>query len=193
MGKPVEKEEHYSFEAYLALEQSEGIRFEYHQGQVFAMAGGSDVHNELTGNLRGLIKEGIKGRPCKVYAENVKLELLEATHYVYPDIMLTCDPSDHQDRFIKRHPILLAEVLSVSTAAEDGFGKKFQAYMKLPSLQYYLLVTQEHICIECYSREENRSGWHYECYEATDDVIPLPKLNMPLTVAEVYEKVGGMN
>lgn len=153
------------------------------------MAGGADIHNELVNNMLVALRRGNKP-PCKVYTENVKLELIKDDYYVYPDLMLTCDQADAQERYFKRSPSLLVEVLSSSTLSYDKGGKKFHHYLKIPSLKYYLLVSQEEIRVECFSKELSKEGWHYQVYEQMEDVIPLEQLASQLAVSDIYDNIG---
>jgi Uma2 family endonuclease len=178
----------YTFAEYLELERVEEQRFEYYRGKVFGMAGGTDIHNEIVGNLRYSLRKNLVNPHCKVYAENVKLELEKDRYFVYPDILLTCSETDFQDRYIKREPVLLAEVLSRSTAIFDRVGKKFTSYLKIPSLEYYLIVSQRTHYVGCYSRLEE--GWLYKEYEGLDAVIPLPKLKQELALSDIFDGIS---
>lgn len=85
------------------------------------------------------LRQHLRGSPCRVYPSNVKLRVEAADCYFYPDVMVTCSAGDLRDRLIKREPVLVVEVLSPSTAADDR-GNKFASCRQLPSLQEYLLV-----------------------------------------------------
>lgn len=177
----------YTLPEYFELERVEEQRFEYYRGRVYGMAGGTDIHNELVGNLRQSLRSALADSACKVYAENVKLELETENYFVYPDILLTCSPKDAADRYIKREPRLLAEVLSPSTAVFDRVGKKFTSYLKIPSLAYYLIVSLRTHYVGCYSRMED--GWFYKEYEGLAQIVPLPELGISLSLQEIYEHI----
>lgn len=85
-------------------------------------------------------------------------------------------------------PVLLVEVLSPSTANYD-WGRKFNSYKRLPSLQHYLLVSQTSWLVEWYRREPN-DVWSYTAlFEATDALV-ISELSINLAVAEIYEDTG---
>ena len=99
----------------------------------------------------------------------------------YPDVLVTCDESD-DDTYVKRKPRLILEVLSDSTEAIDR-GEKLRNYLKLTSLQGYVLVSQNEPRLEMFRREEN--GWRYEVKEA-GEALTLPCLGLTLNVDELY-------
>ena len=124
---------------FLAWDESQFIKHEFVQGEVFAMAGGEDRNFSVALNLAIALRLHLRGSPCRVYGSDVKLRVDAADCYFYPDLMVTCSALDAADRLIKREPVLVVEVLSPSTAAYDR-GAKFAAYRQLPSLAEYLLV-----------------------------------------------------
>ncbi len=140
---------------YLAGEQDSDIRHEYLAGQVFAMAGAGEKHNRIAGNVFFHLRAAARGKPCGVFISDMKVRVEQNDAYYYPDVMATCDPADSESLY-KRSPCLIVEVLSPSTEAIDR-REKLIAYRSLPSLRYYLLVSQEKRQVECYVRDtDNR-------------------------------------
>ncbi|NJO01372.1 MAG: Uma2 family endonuclease [Bacteroidia bacterium] len=129
MGQAAENQKYYSFEEYLELEAQTNTRYQLYDGEVFAMAGTSDTHNEIVQNLSFALRESARQGGCKVYAENVKLEVVKNQYYTYPDVFICCDARDRQERMIKRYPVLIGEVLSASTEKADR-GFKWLHYKK---------------------------------------------------------------
>jgi Uma2 family endonuclease len=126
-------------EEYLRWESRQPEKHEYVAGDVFAMGGASRRHVTLTGNLFAGLDEALTGTPCRVYMADMKVEVATKTSFFYPDVFVTCHSDDHRAELAMHHPILIAEVLSPSTAAYDR-GGKFIAYRSLPSLKEYLLI-----------------------------------------------------
>jgi Uma2 family endonuclease len=178
----------YTVEEYLTIEDTAEERSEFYYGELFAMAGGTLNHNLIVQNIAGLIRNKIrlKGKSCKTFTENVKLELIRNQYYVYPDMMLTCQPLDLQSKQIIRTPMLVAEVLSESTKGYDESTKK-DYYLQLSTLNYYLLIEQDTPHIKLYSRSQ--SGWLYQSFESLSDTIQLPDLDISFQVEEVYLEV----
>ena len=177
---------HYSFEEYLALEQQDNMRYEYYQGEVFAMAGGTKRHNQIAGNFY-IYFSGVLPDYCRVYSGDVKVEIFQENYYVYPDVVVTCNPQDLEDdqQAFVQHPSLIIEVLS--TQNYDVEHKK-DAYMRLPSLEYYVLVSKEQCLVKLYERRQN--FWAYTFYDDTDQSIAFPKLNLTLKVSDIYKRVN---
>ena len=145
----------FTYDDYLEWEQRQPERHEYVRGEVFAMAGTTDRHNEVSGNFYTLLRQHLRGTPCRVYIAEVKVRVEAADCGFYPDVQVTCAESDRADRLVKRSPVLVVEVLSDSTATFD-VGDKFAAYQQLDSLQEYVLVDQERIRVQIYRRREGR-------------------------------------
>jgi Uma2 family endonuclease len=139
-----------SHQEYQEGEQLSDIRHEYLAGQVFAMAGAGEKHNRIAGNLFFHLRAAARGKPCGVFISDMKLRVEQNDAYYYPDVMVTCDPED-SELLHKRLPCLIVEVLSPATEAIDR-REKLIAYRSLPSLRYYLLVSQEKRQVECYAR-----------------------------------------
>ena len=145
----------FTYNDYLEWEERQPERHEYVRGEVFAMAGTSDRHNEISMNLTALLRQHLRGTPCRVFMADVKVRVDAADCGFYPDIQVTCAESDRADRLVKRSPVLVVEVLSDSTAAYD-LGDKFAAYQQLDSLREYVLVDQERIRVQIYRRRDGQ-------------------------------------
>ncbi|MBK7676330.1 MAG: Uma2 family endonuclease [Candidatus Accumulibacter sp.] len=170
--------------AYLAWEEMQEERHEYIAGEVFAMVGVRQSHNLATGNLYSSLRQLLKGSPCRVFVEAVKTRIEAADCFFYPDVVVTCDPRDRLTPDYVSHPLLVAEVLSESTAAFDR-GRKFAAYRKLESLQDYVLVDLAAQRIEVFRRDvENR--WVLYDY-GPEDQVELASLGLHLSVEALLE------
>ena len=185
MGQALEVRTRFSLADYLDHEERSQFRSDFYQGELFAMAGTSDVHNEITGNLYSLLRTRKKSASCRAYMENVKLELLPGQFYVYPDVMLTCDPRDEQDRYLKRFPRILAEVLSPGTEAYDR-NKKLPYYLQIPTLEALLFLSQSEQKIELFLRKGQE--WIFSVHTRPDETLHIGDL--VLSVAELYEGVN---
>lgn len=179
----------YTFDEYVALEQTEGIRYEYWDGGVVAMAGATKRHNRIVQSLSRLLYPYAQKKGCQVFAENVRQKLKTGERYVYPDIIYTCDSADlENDMGIwVDSPSLLIEVVSDSTHSKD-FHDKRPHYTKIPSLLYYLLVSQTDQRVEVFER--NVDFWKYQIIEGQDAIVALPLLDMTLSLAAIYEGIA---
>jgi Uma2 family endonuclease len=169
------------FNEYLALETSAEIRHELVDGEMRAMVGGTDRHNEIVFGLRSALRARCNP-DCRVYSESVKLKLNDCNSR-YPDVILTCSEADHEQPLYKTEPRLLAEVLSDSSWQTDRVTK-LNEYQQLASVEIYLILSQESPTIECYSAP----NWKCRIF-GLDDQIPLPMLSSDLPVREIYQDV----
>lgn len=179
-----------TFEEWLAGERAslEG-RSEYIGGEVFAMTGASVEHNTIVVNIARELSIQMKGRPCQVYANDLKVRVRPANAGKYPDLIALCGEHQFQDqrRDVLLNPSLIIEVLSDSTEAYDR-GEKFAVYRQLPSLREYLLISQHQVRVELFSRGED-GRWTLTDFAALTDVVDLPSVGCTLSLAEVYDKV----
>jgi len=177
-------EKRFDAAAYLAWEEVQETRHEYLAGEVFAMVGVRQSHNLATLNLYSNLRQALKGSPCRIFVEAVKARIEAADCFFYPDVVVTCDARDRQTPDYVSHPLLVAEILSESTAAFDR-GAKFAAYRKLESLQEYVLVDLEAQRIEVFRRD---AANHWVLYDyGPGDSVELASLALHLAVDELLE------
>ena len=174
-----------SADDYLAGEIHSPIRHEYVAGEVFAMADATEEHATIAGNLFALLRNQVRGGPCRVYIADMKLRVEAADAFFYPDVFVTCDPRDASEPLAKRHPALICEVLSESTEAYDR-GGKFAAYRTLESLNEYLLIDSRRRAVEVFRRQPG--GWLLAPV-APDGALELSCLDFRCAVDALYEDV----
>lgn len=172
-------------EEYLVFEEKSEVRHEFQNGKLTAMPGTTDYHNIITGLVWMYFFNAFRRKNWKVYHENVKVRY-EAMKFTYPDVFITGDPRDHENRHIKSHPILIAEVASDGTREHDR-TEKWEKYQQIESLQYYLLVEAGECLVEVFSRDEN-GGWSSAIFTDPTAVVDLPILEISMPLAEIYEE-----
>jgi len=173
-------------EEYLQWEPQQNLRYEYVNGEVFAMGGGTIPHNDIALNLYTALRPLMRSRGCRVNVSDVKLQVSPRSAFYYPDVIVSCHPQDLQSRKLIEHPTLIAEILSPSTSAKDR-GEKFNYYLKIPTLQEYILIDSETISVERYSRGEGRM-WLYYPY-STEDIVTLSSVELVFPIELLYEGV----
>ncbi|GAB3638471.1 Uma2 family endonuclease [Hymenobacter arcticus] len=175
----------YTPEEYFALEETSEKRYEYVAGELFAITGTSKSHNLIKSNLVAALRPGARQRGGRVFDASVRLVVQEKAIYVYPDVMLTCDPADRRETYQVRNPVLIAEILSPSTAEYDR-TEKFANYQKINSLRHYLLVSQTAWVVEWFRRDE-AGQWIYTLLSTPERVLEIPDLGLALPLRELYE------
>jgi Uma2 family endonuclease len=179
-----------SFDDWLEGERASlESRSEYVAGEVFAMTGASAEHNAIVMNIGSELRAQMKGRPCQVYANDMKVLIQSADASKYPDLVAFCGAPEFHDgrRDVLLNPALIVEVFSDSTEAYDR-GDKFFLYRQIPSLREYLLISQHRVLVELFTRgEDNR--WTLTEFNSLEDQVPLTSVECDLVVSEVYDKV----
>ncbi|MEC4804148.1 MAG: Uma2 family endonuclease [Jaaginema sp. PMC 1079.18] len=174
-------------EQYLQLEASSDIKHEYRDGEIYAMAGTTDSHNVITGNLYTLMRNRLRNSDCRVYFADVQARLEACNCFYYPDLMVTCDARDRETSTYKRYPKLIVEVLSDSTEAFDR-GDKFIDYQTLDSLEEYVLISCKLQRVDCYRRTE-KGLWVFQFYTPRQERFRLLSIGLEATFRELYEDV----
>lgn len=163
MATPQQPSRHrYTYAEYLAYEGDSGMKHEYEDGEISAMAGGSRRHNALALRL-GAALDAVRKAGCIAFQSDQKIRVLATGKATYPDVTLVCgslegDPADPTGATIT-NPTVLVEVLSRSTEEEDR-GSKWSHYQLLPSLHEYILVSQSSPRIEIF-RRASEEVWEY--------------------------------
>jgi Uma2 family endonuclease len=173
-------------EDYLQFEENSDIKHEYRQGNVYAMAGASNVHVLIAVNLGSLLRNHLRGSGCLPYLSDTKVRIESINTYYYPDIAVTCDRRDREFKNFLRHPCLIVEVLSDTTEAFDR-GDKFADYRNLESLQEYVLISQNRIQVDCF-RRNNLGQWVLYPYRE-NDTIHLASVDFSFAITSLYEDV----
>lgn len=168
-----------SVEAYLEGERDAPVRHEYVHGEVFALAGASDVHNTVAGNIHTSLNLAARRTGCRAYMADMKVRVGAATFY-YPDVMFVCE--DGPDPYYKDKPCVLVEVMSPSTLRTDTNEKRY-TYLQLPSLQLYLLVDSRRQYVMGYYRR--KAGWEARTF-AEGERVPVPCAETELSFGDIY-------
>lgn len=181
-----------SKEEYLEMEVRPDARHEFVEGEIFAMAGGSPNHGTICFNLIRRIGEALDDTDCRGFEGGMKLEIVSAEAFFYPDIMVVCGAIDSVEnrRDAIANPVLIVEVLSPGTESFDR-GRKFKLYQMVPSLKEYALVSQEEPTIETFFKQApNR--WLYAAIRGWAETLYLHSLEFGIAVGDVYRKVDWM-
>ncbi|HJT55129.1 MAG TPA: Uma2 family endonuclease [Ktedonobacteraceae bacterium] len=184
-----------SVEEYFQLEANDPeTRYEYIDGYVYAMAGGTANHDTIKSNMQRILWNLLRGSNCRVYSSDMKVYISE-TRYFHPDVTVTCNPRDRGKVQAIQSPRLIVEVLSPTTELTDRTWK-LKNYCSHPTIEEYVLIDSQSFKIESYHKEQDR--WIYEAFENTDD-ITLYSLGVDFSFADAYtdiefeETVGDTN
>jgi len=168
---------------YLVWEEIQLEKHEYINGEVYAMSGGSVNHGRIAIRLTSLFDTHLDGSGCITGNSDIKVKIVEAQNYTYPDASVTCDERDKTTTQYITYPCLIVEVLSDGTEAYDR-GGKFRMYRQNPVLQDYLLVSSTQIEMDLYHKNE-AGDWMIINYKP-GDTIELTSINLRFAIEQVY-------
>ena len=186
----------YSAEEYLEFERQAEERHEYLDGFIYAMAGESPLHADISANLVGLLHEQLRDSPCRVRTKDTKVRSGPTQRRImkglfsYPDVVVICgEPQYHDEhRDVVINPRVIIEVLSESTEARDR-GVKFHRYQTWsPTLTDYVLVSQQAPLIEHFERQADGS-WSYHVYQGLEESLTIKSINCTLKLSDVYARI----
>lgn len=171
---------------YLELDRTSlDTRYEYIDGSVTMLAGGTANHATIAVNVTSLLHQLLRGTSCRVYNSDLRVQL-SASRYVYPDASVSCDERDRGQNETIRSPHLIVEVFSPGTEAYDR-GRKFAYYRACPTIQEYVLIDSQHLAVDIFRRQKN-SFWTFHAFSSGDE-IELASLQLHFPIAALYENV----
>ena len=175
---------------YQQLERDTETKFEYHDGTVYSMAGGTIEHGLIVGNIFGELKFALrhKGTDCTVTNSEVKLHVLASNKFLYPDCMVICGKikTSEKDENSVTNPSVIIEVLSESTENYDR-GAKFHAYRSIKSVQEYILIDQYRASVEIFSKKGDL--WKIEQLQGMEKTLVITSLGISISMKDIYESI----
>jgi Uma2 family endonuclease len=175
-------------EEYLAIDRAAESRSEFLDGEIIAMSGGSLRHAAIQVNLAAELRAPLRGGSCKAFSADLRVRVSHRM-FVYPDLTVVCGKpnlaDDRQDVIL--NPTVIFEVLSPSTESYDR-GIKLQRYRGIESLQDYILVAQDQMRVEQYTRGQG-PVWSFRDYEGPSDILVISSIGASLPLGAIYEGV----
>jgi Uma2 family endonuclease len=185
-----EKLNNVSIKEYVSVEKEAEKKYEYHDGTISAMAGGTLEHGLICGNIFGEIRTALRNKKsnCKPINSEVKLHVQSVNRFLYPDTMVICGEIEKSKDEINAvtNPILIVEVVSKSSASYDR-GDKFYFYRQIETLQEYIIIEQEKALVEIYKRKGDL--WKITRISGLECKIFLSSLDVEIDLVEVYRDV----
>jgi Uma2 family endonuclease len=174
---------------YLAKERLADLRSEFYRGEMFAMAGASREHTRIKDNLARHAGSQLEGGPCEVYTSDPRVKISATGLYTYPDLTIVCDEPQFEDAKFDTllNPRVVMEVLSDSTEKYDR-GAKFGHYRQLPSVQEYVLVSQDQPLVERFVRQEDGT-WTLRDFRGLDQTFEFVTVPVQIPLADIYRGV----
>ncbi len=187
---------------YLEFERNATEKHEYFQGEirllhrnedaindVNAMSGASKSHNEIFSNIFGELKSKLKGKSCRPYGSDFRVNIPNLSLYTYPDISVVCHEPIMTDSEMDTYtnPTVIIEILSKSTRNYD-LGGKFLLYKQIESLQEYVLVDSEAIKVIKFTKNEDNS-WLMTEINSVSETLKINTLEVTIPLIDIYDNV----
>jgi Uma2 family endonuclease len=184
-------ERRYTLEEYFELERTSEERFEFLDGEIFCMSGGSPAHERIIRNMLVQLTNRIGSRGCEAFTSNTRIKVPSAPPYRYADVSALCDEAQFEeiggvDALV--NPQLIVEVLSPSTEAYDR-GNKLLHYKSISALREYLLVAQHEPHVT-HLLKQDAGLWVHIDVNDLGATLTLPSLGCELPLSEIYAGVN---
>jgi len=179
----------FTIEEYLEFEKTSEEKYEYYQGEIFAMSGSKVPHNTISVNIIAALKQKLKGKSCQPFNSDQRIYIPENSLFTYPDISIICGAiiTLNDDDWNILNPSVIIEVLSPGTKDYDR-GGKFKLYRDIPTLKEFILVDSETVNIEAF-RINDRGYWELEEYKETGTALLIKTIGVAISVEEIYEGI----
>ena len=169
---------------FLAWEDEQDERYEFLDGLVRMMTGGTEDHDRLSVNLIALLRNALRGGPCSVHASNLKVVSRAGNASMYPELFVRCGPREGKRTWIE-DAVVAVEVLSPRTAKDD-LTRKRRAYTLLPTVRVVVYASQDEPRLDLVRRQAD-GGFADEVVEGLGGMLDLPEIGVRLALAEIYE------
>lgn len=181
-----------SIEEYIALSQEQDQKYEYHDGQLFAMAGGTIEHGIIGGNVLTEIGTQFKSKESSCFPLNsdVRLHVRQGNKIFYPDVMIVCNKIERSEteKNSITNPTVIVEVLSDTTESYDR-GDKFYFYQQIPTFKEYILVSQNKPQIDVFKRG-TENMWAFKRYQAENKILKIESIDVDISFDLIYRNVS---
>jgi len=178
-----------SVKEYINYEMEHDLKCEFHDGEIFALAGGTINHGVLCGNIYSELGKALRAKEsdCNSYSSEIKLFIESVKSFLYPDSMVICGDvkESSKDKNAVVNPILISEVLSKSTSDYDR-GDKFYKYRQIPTLQEYVLIHQDKMVVEIFFKQPSSDLWKISRYEGESEIIYFESIDVKVKMTDLF-------
>ena len=188
----------FTVEDYLEIDRESDERYEFLDGEIYAMAGESGEHGDICVNLVGELYPSLRDTDCRLRAKDTKVRSgmfpvkrpLVKGMISYPDLVVICGEPEYHDEFtdVIINPQVIIEVLSSSTEQFDR-GEKFHRFQLWnPTLTDYILVSQDKPLVEHYIRQADNS-WKFHFYDGLEREFEIESINSRLKLKDIFYRI----
>jgi len=173
---------------YLALEEVDNEKYEFHNGEVVSMPGGTYQHSLIGSRIIGLFYKYLAlstpSDEIVVLSSDMRVNIPTYNRFVYPDVSIVRGEPTFADakRTQLLNPTVIIEVLSESTADYDR-SEKFEYYRSLASLEEIAFFAQDRPHAELFRKNTNG---RWELIEIENGVVKFASVQATVSLAEIY-------
>lgn len=176
----------YTYADYVALELTSSTKHEFLNGEIYAMAGGSEEHSALAAEVLRVLGNAIGDRPCRTHTSDLRIYVETVGLATFPDGSVICGPLEQHGPSpvaTALNPAVLLEVTSDSSEEYDT-GDKLEHYRTIPSLRAYIIVSHRERRITVHSRGDD-GAWTARV-AIPGGRVAIANLGVSLVVDEIY-------
>jgi len=149
----------YTYADYVGIELGSSGKHEFFDGEIYAMAGGSEDHSALSVAITSALLRAAAAGECRVHSSDLRVYVEAVGLATFPDGSVVCGPLIQHavsPKTTALNPTVLLEVTSDSSEDYDC-GLKLEAYRTIPSLRDYIVLSHRERRITVHHREDH--GW----------------------------------
>ncbi|HSY50126.1 MAG TPA: Uma2 family endonuclease [Thermoanaerobaculia bacterium] len=176
----------YTYADYVALEELSTSKHEFLDGEIYAMAGGSEEHSALAAEMVRVLGNAVADRPCRVHTSDLRIYVEAVGLATFPDGSVICGPMRQHDpspTATALNPMILVEVTSDSSEDYDT-GPKLEYYRTIPTLHEYVVVSHRERRITIHNRGAD-DAWTTRV-AIRGGKVEVSSLSAELIVDEIY-------
>ncbi len=182
-----------SVEEYFLLEEAAPEKHEYINGDVLAMAGATEEHNDIVSNLIREVGNCLKGKGYHIYPSRMRLATPVARGYFYPDVTIVQGKAQLQEGVFDTlvNPLIIIEVMSEESLQIDK-GYKFFYYRHIASLQEYIVIDSTQFAVDIIRRQTSDT-WSFEKVSCHDNHLRLNAIGCTVSFNDLYDRMNFAN
>lgn len=176
----------YTYAQYAGLERESTTKHEFFDGEIYAMAGGSEDHAALAVSVLAALLAAVGERPCRVSSSDLRIYVEAVGLATFPDGSVICGPLQQHPPSpdaTALNPLILLEVTSDSSEEYDTNGK-LEAYKTIPTLREVILASHRERRITIHRREADGT-WVMRA-AITGGRVSVESLGAELIVDTIY-------
>ena len=169
-------------EEYFALDEQAERPVEWIFGEAVTRHGRSPDHCRIAARLLALLNTA----EHEALGSLLRLHVVATGEYFYPDVLVIDENAQWHETVADTllTPLVLVEIPSPETERHDR-QSKLTSYLEIPSLQDYLIVSQDRVLVHHYARS-GQNDWVFSDYCGRRKTVVLNSLPISIPLQEIY-------